>query len=162
MTVPLEAVAKLRAFAVDPSDTHVAAWVATRIAEYLEHAAEGRTLDEALGLKPGRGEASWWRLEAMKARDAAIKRFAQPFADEPVAEQARRVLVAADRYRRGRWRFDQGGEGRYDDPQTQALYRLMTATRGRVPGERTVRDVLYGEIPDLIASGSLSNPTRGD
>ena len=94
-------------------------------------------------------------------RDNAIKRFARPLSGQPVAEQARQVLAAAARYKGGRWRFDQDRETNYNDPQTQTLHRLLTATGGRLPSNRTVRGILSRETNNFTASESLSNSGRG-
>ena len=138
----LQTLAQLRAFATEqhaPGST--SDWLAHRLADYLNQRG-ATTLENTFGLKPGRGEAPWWKQEAMAARDKAIKRVAQPLSGRPVAEQARQVLAAAERYRQGRWCFDQEREANYSDPQTEALHRMLTATGGRVPTGRVIRDAL--------------------
>ena len=138
----LQAIAKLREFVAELHEHESTSdWLAHRLADYPNERG-ATTLENTFGLKPGRGEAPWWKQEAMAARDKAIKRFAQPLSGRPVAEQARQVLAAAERYRQGRWCFDQEREANYSDPQTEALHRMLTATGGRVPTGRVIRDAL--------------------
>jgi len=148
-------VAALRAFTTDPGNRAAAEWVADCVAEYLERADKGVTLEEIFGLKPGRGQSPWWEHKVRANRDAAIRYLARPFSVYPISEQARRVVDAASRYRRGRWRFDRGKAFvDYKDSKNRALFDMLRCTGGELPSEPIVRHALADrEIPDLASNG---------
>src|SRR5262249_36538069 len=53
----------------------------------------------------------WWREEATRQRDAALRELAARYcADQPIAAQARRLCALSLRYAASAWRFDEGRE----------------------------------------------------
>lgn len=157
MADPLDVIADLCAFTErQHAPGSPEARIADRLRPWLDGgAAGGMTLEEALGLKPERGGAPWWVLEARRKRDAAIRALAQPFETESFSEQARRVLSAAGRYRKVRWKRDRARDADYRDPRNRALRDLLSATDGQVPSDRTVRGVLSAgkETPVCLPTG---------
>lgn len=135
-------VEKLRAFArahhrPDSAD----AWVAERIMEFLNRRGE-ISLDEAFGVATRHGRRPWWLQKRLHERNACIRKLGDMFPSGTQRSRARRIICAAERYRSGRWVFDRNRDMRYDDPVTEELKRLLTATSGVVPSERVIRDAL--------------------
>lgn len=161
MSETLEVVADLRAFvAAEHEPGSLAARLAERLAQYLEHADEGVTLDEAFGLRPKRGGEHWWVSEARVIRDTAIRDIAETFPGGSVRELARQVAYSASRYQGARWRHDQEREKvDYQEPRNRKLHELMRATGGEAPNEETVRRVLRvgHEMGDFMTHEALSN-----
>ena len=81
-------------------------WMAARWTDYVSNAEHGVTADQAFHLKPARGCAPWWVVQARRKRDAAIRNLARPFAMESITKQAQRVLSIAHRYGDCRWQRD--------------------------------------------------------
>ena len=112
-------------------------WLAPRLNDYLARASEGATLDEALGLAAGRGEAPWYTKAAMTERNDAIRELAnQHFDNLDLTGQADAILQAIRRYRGGRWRFDREKdnipEGYVGTPD-ELLYEALRRGGGDVP-----------------------------
>ena len=115
MTSPaLTAIARLRRLAAalevgEQPDLGDGAWLAERLARYLDGAERGLTVETALDLAPMPGQASWWTEEATQARDDALRQMAARFWPERrVAGQAYEIHRAALRYVASAWRFDRG------------------------------------------------------
>ncbi|MEX2479440.1 MAG: hypothetical protein WD928_01125 [Gammaproteobacteria bacterium] len=126
MSDSLAAIDRLRGFVADPMNPDAAGWVAEGLARYLEHAADGMRLEEALGLAVGRDAWPWWRLEQRdRERDAARKLVGVFGGDHRHAHQQ----VA--RYASSRGRVA-APDAQYSDPAMQAVHDYLQAT-GRVP-----------------------------
>jgi hypothetical protein len=70
-----------------------------------------RSVDEALGLRFPRGGMPWWREEATRTRDAALRRLAALRCPSlAVTAQAREVHALSIRYAASAWRFDRERE----------------------------------------------------
>jgi len=65
------------------------------------------SIEDALGLKFPRGGVPWWREEAIRKRNAALRELAARFyADLAVSVQARQIWLVTSRYAGSTWRFD--------------------------------------------------------
>src|SRR5262245_8802972 len=80
-------------------------WLAESLDAFLSHRC--RSLDEAVGLKFGRGGVPWWLEEAMRKRDAALRELARQYlADCSVSAQATRIRFMSARYAASAWQQD--------------------------------------------------------
>lgn len=132
MSEQLAAIGRLREFCVQ---THPpgspAAWLADRLRSYLNAAPEGVTLDTALGLKPGRGQRSWWQQEQRVREREAARRL---LGELPDPRAAHRRLT---RYAAGRGRTA-SVDARYSDAAAQAVHEYLRAAGGVPASPRTL------------------------
>ena len=119
--------------------------LADRIRTYLQSAPDGLTLDSAFGLIARSGEHRWWRTEALRTRDAAIRALAAAFyPDRSHAKQAAEIRAALLAYRTTTWRFDRcltEPPARYLGTAREIMFDCMRAC-DVVPSERQVRRIL--------------------
>lgn len=144
MSEMLDAVDDLCAFAVAKHEPGTpTARVAERIATYLEHAAGGLSLKEALGLKPKRGGNSWREEERTRRRHEAIARLRDLVCVGGYTSDATAIRAAVVRYKEGRWRFDslQPKAPTADDTRA-ALHALLSTTGGEIPSRRSIERAL--------------------
>ena len=115
-------------------------WLAPRLNHYLTGASEGVSLEQVLDLAVSPGQAPWWREEAQRARDNAIRELAdQHFGNLDLNSQADEILQTIRRYRRGRWRFDRLEERMpetYANTPSESLYEVFRRGDGDVPESR--------------------------
>lgn len=130
----------------EPLDPHHAFWLAKAIDSYLSKAAT--SLEEALGLRYGRGGVPWWREKALSERDAALRELAAEFfADLSICNRSREISTLALRYGASAWRRDRDGR---DMPQAYAgtpreyLWRAFKSGATMPLSERQVRNILSG------------------
>ena len=65
------------------------------------------SIEDALGLKFPRGGVPWWREEAIRKRNAAIRVLAaRYYAGHTVSARARHIWLITSRYGASAWRFD--------------------------------------------------------
>ena len=89
-----------------PLDEDVRRWLGASLRTFLEHRSS--SVDEAMGLRFPQGGVPWWREEAIRKRDAALRELASGFfAGIRPATQARRIALIALRYAGSAWRYDQ-------------------------------------------------------
>lgn len=86
-------------------DPELANWLGDALHGYL--CRRYRTVEEALGLRFPQGGVPWWREEAIRRRDAVLRRMAERFFAElsPTA-QAKKIWTITSRYAASAWRFD--------------------------------------------------------
>src|SRR6185503_2670171 len=88
-----------------PLPPDLAGWLAAGIERFLGR--EARDLDGALGLIQAQGGIPWWREDAIRRRDAALRRLHTltcPAAG--VTARARRIAELLRRYAGATWRID--------------------------------------------------------
>ena len=133
-----------RCFDGEPLERDLAGWLGDAIDGYLTR--QFHTLEEALGLIFPRGGIPWWREEANRTRDAALRALADTFFDEiALAIQAREIWSAARRYAESAWRFDRDKDDMppdYADTQKECLWRAFKSGAPMPIGERQLRNVL--------------------
>ena len=112
-------------------------WLAEALQQYLDHAPEGTTLDQCLGVKPERNAWPWWRREQRdrerEAAQALVNAFGNP----------REAHCALRQFANGRGRFAQRD---YQATTAQAASDYLIATGGRVPAAaRTIERAVAGD-----------------
>jgi hypothetical protein len=119
-------------------------WLGHALHDFLTHRC--RTVDEALGLRFPRGGMPWWREEATRKRDAALRGLvARYYSDQPVSAQARRVCSLSIRYAASAWRFDENREGmpcHYAGTIREWLWKAFASGAPMPIRERQLRNVL--------------------
>lgn len=86
----------------EPLPPDLSAWLGQSLGRFLSH--ERQTIDEALGLRRARGGVPWWKEEAIRQRDAALRNLARVLCPTlPVTAQARRIRSLALRYGSSAW-----------------------------------------------------------
>ena len=126
---------------LDPSLSH---WLAESLDRFLNH--ECASIEDALGLRQPRGGVPWWLVEAMYARDAALRELASALAgDRSVSARARDVCKFADRYASSAWLRDRGRETMpvaYADTELQYVWAAFKSGAPMPLGERQLRNIL--------------------
>src|SRR5262249_23188086 len=80
-------------------------WLGRALAEYLAHRCP--TIEDAMQLRGDRGGIPWWREQANRKRDAALRELAaRHFAGLSLTAQARGGHTLTRRYAGSAWRFD--------------------------------------------------------
>lgn len=134
MSGVLDSIARLRRL-VDalPTTCPDGAWLAAQLRTWLDGgAADGQTLEQALGVSTPRGARPWWALEAQQAKREAARRLIDTFGDASAAHRALR------RYAAGRGRFATG-DARYEDKGVQAAHEYLRAAGDAPDSARTLR-----------------------
>lgn len=130
----------------EPLDPRHSYWLAEGIESYLGKAAA--SLEEALGLRYGRGGVPWWREKAIRERDAALRDLADEFyADLGICARSRKIATLALRYGASAWRHDRNAG---DMPESYAgtprehLWRAFRSGATMPLSERQVRNIVGG------------------
>lgn len=127
-----------RCFDGKPLDGELANWLGDAIDGYLTR--QSQTLEEAFGLVFPRGGIPWWREEANRKRDAALRGLAETFFDGfGLAEQCQEIWTAATRYAGSAWRFDQNEEdmpSHYAGTQKEWLWQAFKSGAPMPIGQR--------------------------
>ncbi len=127
-----------------PLDGDLADWLGEAIDGYLTR--QFRTLEEALGLIFPRGGIPWWREEATRKRDAALRYLAETFLDElTLGGQAQKIWTEARRYAASAWRFDGDNDEmpvRYAGTPRECLWQAFKSGAQMPIGERQLRNIL--------------------
>ncbi len=133
-----------RCFDGKPLEGDLADWLGEAIDGYLTR--QFRTLEEALGLTFPRGGIPWWREEAMRKRDAALRYLAETFLDElALGLQTQEIWTAAKRYAASAWRFDEDNEempANYAVTVNECLWHSLKSLAHMPIGERQLRNIL--------------------
>lgn len=119
-------------------------WLGHVLSDFLSQRCH--SVDEAFGLRFARGGVPWWREEAMRKRDAALRELARRhFADLSVAAQASRIQTLAVRYAASAWMLDKGDGGMpesYVGTAKEWLWRAFASGAPMPIGERQLRHIL--------------------
>ena len=128
----------------EPLDHDLADWLSQALEGYLTQ--RFRTLEEALGLIFPRGGIPWWREEAMRKRDAALRQLAENFhGGRSPTSLARVIALSAKRYAATSWRLDCTTADMpecYRGTPKECLWRAFKAGAPMPIGERQLRNVL--------------------
>jgi len=130
--------------AAEPLDEALSVWIGEALEAYLDSNAD--SLEDALGLKFGRGGVSWRAEAAIRMRDSALRELAKRFfADMRVCARARTIAAIALRYGTSAWRIDRNkGEmpAHYMGRPEEFLW-LAFKSGARMPlGDRRIRDII--------------------
>ena len=79
MQIEIERLRRLsgRLLAGDPLEHDLADWLGTALQGFLTR--QHRTVEEALGLRFAQGGVPWWREEAIRVRDGALRELGERF-----------------------------------------------------------------------------------
>ena len=133
-----------RLLAGEPLDLDHSEWLGSALQGFLQR--KHPTTDDALGLRFAQGGVPWWREEAIRKRDAALRELGERFFPgiSPHA-QAQRICTLATRYAASAWRHDRDGEhlpSRYGGTAKEYLWRAFASGAAMPIGERQLRNVL--------------------
>lgn len=135
---------------LDDSDDQLR-WLGRSLQEFLAHRC--RSVDEALGLQAGRGGIPWWREEANRKRDAALRQLAaRHLAGLSITAQARQLHVLTVRYAGSTWRFDRTRPAMptsYTGSVHECLWLAFSSGAPMPIGQRQLRNIL----PPVGSSG---------
>ncbi len=127
-------------------DAALSRWLGERLDRYLSH--ECASIDDALGLRQERGGVPWWLVEAMYARDAALRDLADMVAgDCSRTARAREVRRRTLCYAGSAWRHDRDCEAMPPAYRNNAREHIWRAFKSGAPmplGERQLRNILGG------------------
>jgi hypothetical protein len=141
----LEEIAR-RCLEGEPLDRHHSDWLANAINLYLDKTA--MSLEEALGLRYGRGGVPWWRERAIRERDAALRKLADGFyADLSICQRSREIETLARRYGASAWLRDrkcQEMPSAYAGTPRELLWRAFKSGASMPLSERQVRNIVGG------------------
>jgi hypothetical protein len=135
-----------RCLAGQPLDEGQRHWLGRALAEYLTHRCP--TIEDAMQLRGDRGGIPWWREQANRKRDAALRELAaRYFGGLSVTAQAARLRVLAVRYAASAWRFDRDRAAmpvHYAGGVHEWLWRVFSSGAPMPIGERQLRHILSG------------------
>lgn len=129
-----------------PLDRRHSRWLGGALESYL--GKDSSSLEEALGLRYGRGGVPWWREAALRQRDAALRALAaEYFADLSPCCRSRRIAELAGRYAATGWRKDREAPdmpARYAGTPTEYLWQAFKSGAAMPLGERQIRNITGG------------------
>ena len=121
-------------------------WLGQALAEYLAHRCP--TIDDAMHLRGDRGGIPWWREQANRKRDAALRKLAaRHFTGLSLTAQAREVHTLTRRYAGSAWRFDReraAMPAHYAGSAREWVWRAFASGAPMPLGERQLRHILPG------------------
>ncbi len=133
-----------RCLADQPLSAEQSHWLGVSLTSFLEH--RSRSLNEALGLRFPQGGVPWWREEAIRNRDAALRALAARFFEElSPCTQAARLWILATRYAAAAWRHDREREDMpadYDGTPKQYLFAAFSSGATMPICQRQIRNIL--------------------
>ncbi len=95
----------LKCLSGEPLDKDLSQWLGKGLEDFLSR--DCQSIEECLGLKFPQGGIPWWREEANRTRDAALRELAGRFyGDLSPCAKAREIQTIADRYAASAWRHD--------------------------------------------------------
>ena len=128
----------------EPLDQDLSRWLGNSLQDFLDHRC--RSIDAALGLRFAQGGIPWWREEAIRARDAALRQLvARYFAALNTSTRAREVFRLSIRYAGSAWRHDRERETmphHYAGTGHENLWRAFQSGAAMPIGERQLRTIL--------------------
>ncbi len=128
----------------EPLDQDLSHWLASSLQEFLEHRC--RSIDDALGLRFPQGGVPWWREEAIRERDAALRQLVtRYFAALNISARAREVFRLSVRYAGSAWRHDRERDmmpRHYGGTGHEYLWRAFHSGAAMPIGERQLRTIL--------------------
>ena len=94
-----------RCLAEQPLNGEQSRWLGESLRRFLDHSSN--SVDHAMGLQFPRGGVPWWREDAIRRRNGALRELAERYfgALSPTA-RAREIWTLATRYGASAWRFD--------------------------------------------------------
>ena len=128
----------------EPLPSDLSTWLGQSLVRFLTH--ERQTIDEAFGLQRPRGGVPWWKEDAIRRRDAALRDLARLFCPAlPVTAQAKCIRTLTLRYASSAWPRERDGEMPLTANEGTVRHWLWIAFKSGAPmpiGERQLRHVL--------------------
>ncbi len=128
----------------EPLDHDLAEWLGDSLKGYLDR--RHQSIGEAFGLVFPKGGVPWWREEAMRKRDAALRELARRcHAGHSISAQSRQISRRCDRYAASAWRFDRNREDMppaYLRTPKELIWRAFKSGAAMPLGERQLRNIL--------------------
>jgi hypothetical protein len=119
-------------------------WIGEVLTKFLTHRSP--TIEDAMQLRSDRGGIPWWREQANRKRDAALRELASRHLGHlSVTSQARQVHTLSIRYAASAWRFDREREAmpqHYAGTPNQCLWTAFASAAPMPIGERQLRTIL--------------------
>jgi hypothetical protein len=138
-------------------------WLGRVLAEYLAHRCP--TIEDAMQLRGDRGGIPWWREQANRKRDAALRELAaRYFGGLSVTAQAAQLRVLTVRYAASTWRFDRKRDAmptHYVGCMHEWLWRAFASGAPMPIGERQLRNILPGAAAAGRSGRVPSAPSPG-
>jgi hypothetical protein len=135
---------KQRCLAGEPLEAHQSEWLGAALGHFLDR--RSASMDDAFGLRFAQGGLPWWREEANRVRDAALRDIAGTYMPGlSKSAQAKEIARLALRYATTAWRFDRGGgdmPAHYRNTIKQPLWRAFRSGATMPLGERQLRNIL--------------------
>lgn len=131
----------------EPLDVDLSHWLGDALGSYL--AKDAASLEEALGLRYGRGGVPWWREAELRERDEALRAMAKTCFRETVSPCCRSQMMAelAQRYAATAWRTDRIRTvmpPHYAGTSREFLWRAFRSGAAMPLGERQIRNITAG------------------
>ncbi len=150
-----------RCLAGEPLTAEESRWLGASLASFLEHRCH--SVDDALGLRFPQGGVPWWREEAIRKRDAALRELAACFYGElSTSAKAKRIHMLMGRYAASTWRYDRDREAmppRYGGAPHAYLWRAFKSGAAMPIGERQLRNILAGQPAKFWQPGKSQFPS---
>lgn len=128
----------------EPLDHDLAEWLGDSLKGYLDR--RHQSIGEAFGLVFPKGGVPWWREEAIRRRDAALRELAMRFYDDcSPSAQSRHIGTLAIRYAASAWRIDRTNNEmprHYRRTAKEFLWCAFTSGAAMPIGERQLRNIL--------------------
>lgn len=122
----------------------LARWLSDGLETFLNHRVP--SLHDALGLRMPKGGVPWWREEAIRKRDAALRQLSAIYLGGlSVTARARDVERLARRYAATGWRFDRDRDempATYTHKMQQWVWIAFKSGAPMPLGERQLRQIL--------------------
>ncbi len=130
-----------------PLPAPLAIWLAHSLRAFLDRQHDD--LEDALGLRWGRGGVPWWMDEAIRARDAALHRLAGMLLPAGSGSaRARAVHLRSMRYAGTAWPRDRqlaGMPEAYLGTEREFLWRAFASGAAMPLGERRLRQIFSAD-----------------
>ena len=128
----------------EPLDSDLAGWLGRALDAFL--ARQCGSVEEAFGLRFPPGGIPWWREEANRKRDAALRELAgRHFERLSPCAQAQRIAQASRRYAATAWLIDRDRREMpeaYRGTMREFLYAAFASGATMPLGERQLRNIL--------------------
>ena len=128
----------------EPLDRDLAEWLGDSLKGYLDQ--RHQNIGEAFGLVFPKGGVPWWREEAMRKRDAALRELARHYHSElSISARSRQISTSCDRYAASTWRFDRNRQDMpmaYLETPKELIWRAFKSGAAMPLGERQLRNIL--------------------
>ncbi|MGE0734701.1 MAG: hypothetical protein AB7G15_18270 [Alphaproteobacteria bacterium] len=89
----------------EPLPDALSAWLAASLQQFLDQRCQ--SMNDAFGIRNGRGGVPWWMEARIRVRDTALRRLGCDFfADHSISARTTRIRQLTLRYAASAWRHD--------------------------------------------------------